>query len=71
MDRLLTVKEAARQLSVTTAFLYLQIESGLISHVRVGNRAIRLEQKELDDYITRGRHPTNKRTARLLGRVSR
>jgi len=66
MTALLTVAEAAKQLHVTPAFLYTQIEGGLISHIRVGNRAIRLEQSALDDYVARGRFPASERTRKLL-----
>ena len=66
MTTLLTVKQAAQQLHVTPAFLYLQIQAGLISHVRIGTRAIRIEQSALDDYVQRGRFPASERTRKLL-----
>ncbi len=68
MTTLLTVGDVAEQIGVSKEFVYLQIEAGLLAHVRVGTRSIRLEQTAVDEYIARGRHAISERTTRLLKR---
>lgn len=51
-DRLLTTKEAARYLGVSTAFLERDRHEGAdIPFVRVGSRAVRYRVAELDLFI--------------------
>ncbi|HUT03795.1 MAG TPA: helix-turn-helix domain-containing protein [bacterium] len=69
MHDLLTVKQAAKLLGVSPQLVYLQIQAGLLAHVRVGTRTIRIEQADLDAYLASGHQPANERTARLLGRA--
>jgi len=51
-ERLLTTKEAARFLGVSAAFLERDRWAGArIPFVRVGSRAVRYEQSQLDAFI--------------------
>jgi len=50
---LLTVREAAARLRVSTATVYALCERGELRHVRVSN-AIRLRVEDLEDFIRRG-----------------
>jgi len=50
--RLLTVREVAARLAVSTATVYSLCERGQLRHVRVSN-AIRVEPAELDAFIAR------------------
>lgn len=55
-DRLLSTKEAARFLGVSTAFLERDRWAGArIPFVRVGSRAVRYEQSALAEYIAKQR----------------
>ena len=50
--RLLTTKEASKILGVSTAFLERDRWAGAkIPFIKVGSRAIRYRQSDLDDYI--------------------
>jgi excisionase family DNA binding protein len=52
-DRLLTVKEVARQLGVCTAIVYRVCERGDLPHVRVAT-AIRIRPADLADFVANG-----------------
>ena len=51
-DSLLTVKEAARRLKVSTATVYALCESGRLPHVRVSTHSIRIPDIELNAYVS-------------------
>ncbi len=53
-DHLLSVREVADRLGVSTATVYKLCERGELTHVRVSN-AIRLAPADLVDFIARGR----------------
>ncbi len=53
-DRLLTVRETAARLSVTTATIYALCERGELPHIRVSN-AIRISPEDLAAFIGRSR----------------
>ena len=53
-DHLLSVREVAARLSISTATIYMLCERGELSHVRVSN-AIRIAPADLVDFIARGR----------------
>lgn len=51
-NKLLTTKEAAIRLGVSAAFLERDRWAGaIIPFVRVGSRAVRYRQEDLDDYV--------------------
>ena len=49
-ERLLTVREVARRLAVSTATIYALCERGQIRHVRISN-AIRIELAKVEAFI--------------------
>jgi excisionase family DNA binding protein len=49
--RLLTVREVAEHLALSTATVYAMIERGELAHARVSN-SIRITPAELDRYLT-------------------
>lgn len=53
---LLTVRDVARQLNVSTATVYKLVSSGQLAHVRISN-AIRVDQEDLGTFFLRGRRP--------------
>jgi excisionase family DNA binding protein len=53
-DNLLTVREVAARLSVSTATVYKLAERGELPHVRVSN-ALRFEPAELASFVAAGR----------------
>jgi excisionase family DNA binding protein len=50
-DSLLTVKEAARRLKVSTATVYSLCESGRLRHVRISTHSIRIAAIDLKAYV--------------------
>lgn len=53
-EKLLTTKEAARHLGVSTAFLERDRWAGArIPFYRIGSRAVRYRKTDLDDYVER------------------
>jgi excisionase family DNA binding protein len=50
---LLTVRQVAERLHLSTGWVYRQIESGEIGHVRVGDNSIRVSAADLDRYLRR------------------
>jgi len=54
LDHLLSVREVAARLGVSTATVYTLCESGELRHVRISN-AIRIAPADLVDFIARGR----------------
>ena len=54
-DILLTVKEAARLLKVSTATVYSLCESGRLPHVRISTHAIRIFESDLGTYLEKCR----------------
>jgi len=52
-DRLLTVRDVADRLSVSTATVYALVDRGELAHVRVSN-AIRISPAALTAYLERG-----------------
>jgi excisionase family DNA binding protein len=50
-DRLLSVREVAERLSVSTATVYALCERGELAHIRVSN-AIRVAPRNLEAFIT-------------------
>lgn len=53
--RLLTVKEAALRLRVSTATVYGLCERGRLPYIRISTHAIRIAEEELSAFV-RGRH---------------
>ncbi len=51
-DRLLTVRDVAERLAVSTATVYALVERGELAHVRVSN-AIRIARSDLITYLER------------------
>ena len=52
--KLITIADAAEQISVSTDTIRRLINRGVLSCVRVGSRAVRVKQTEIDAYIERG-----------------
>jgi excisionase family DNA binding protein len=50
-DSLLTVKEAARRLKVSTATVYALCEGGKLAYTRVSTHSIRILQADLAAYV--------------------
>jgi excisionase family DNA binding protein len=57
IERLYTVKEAARALKVTPAWIYRLSAAGLIESIRWRGSAIVFPKSALHDYIRRQAHP--------------
>ncbi|WNG31858.1 helix-turn-helix domain-containing protein [Cystobacter fuscus] len=53
-ERLLTVREVAERLSISTATVYRLCERGELSHVRVSN-ALRISVASLEAFLALGR----------------
>ena len=53
-DNLLSVRQVAARLGVSTATVYALCEKGALAHVRVSN-AIRVAPADLDQFIADGR----------------
>jgi len=51
---LLTVRDVAARLRVSTARVYALIESGELTHLRLGNNTIRVSEADLAAYLARG-----------------
>jgi excisionase family DNA binding protein len=56
-DPLLTVKETAERLKVSTATVYALCESGRLAFVRISTHAIRVPAGDLDEYVRGQRVP--------------
>jgi excisionase family DNA binding protein len=52
-DLLLTVRQVATRLSVSTATVHRLIEARDLGHVRIGQRAIRVRRSAVADYLER------------------
>lgn len=50
---LLTVRQVAERLQLSTGWVYRRIEAGDIAHVRVGQNQIRVSAPDLDGYLRR------------------
>jgi excisionase family DNA binding protein len=50
-DSLLTVKEAAERLKVSTATVYALCESGRLAYLRISTHAIRIAATDLVGYV--------------------
>jgi excisionase family DNA binding protein len=50
-DSLLTVKEAARRLKVSTATVYALCESGRLAYLRISTHAIRIADGDLGRFL--------------------
>ena len=55
---LLTVKQVAERLTVSASCIYQLVETGRLSHHRigVGRGAIRFSEQDIDDFLTDARH---------------
>jgi excisionase family DNA binding protein len=51
-DLLLTVKEAARRLKVSTATVYSLCESGRLPYARISTHSIRIAESDLKGYVS-------------------
>jgi excisionase family DNA binding protein len=51
-DALLTVKEAALRLKVSTATVYALCESGRLPYVRISTHSIRIAESDLKGYVS-------------------
>jgi excisionase family DNA binding protein len=59
---LMTVKEVASALGVSTATVYKLCETGRLQHVRVSDHSIRVVQADLVAFVARNRgHDRNRR----------
>ena len=47
----LSSRQVARLLGVSRSFVYDEIKAGRLPHVRIGQRRIVIEQRELDRYL--------------------
>ncbi len=56
-DFLLTVKEAARRLKVSTATVYTLCASGRLPHSRISTHSIRIAESDLKAYSLACRSP--------------
>lgn len=66
-DKLLTTKEAARHLGVSEAFLERDRWAGArIPFVKIGSRAVRYQQIELEAYIQQQRRHSTSEMGREL-----
>jgi len=52
MNTMITVSEAARQLGVTPATVYVWVKSGKIAYVRYTSKTIRIPQSAIDKLMT-------------------
>ncbi|WP_108668637.1 helix-turn-helix domain-containing protein [Euzebya rosea] len=50
---LLSIREAADRLSVSTATVHRLIQVRDLDHLRLGRRTIRIRESALNDYLTR------------------
>jgi excisionase family DNA binding protein len=48
------VRDVAARLRVSTARVYALIESGELTHLRLGNNTIRVSEADLAAYLARG-----------------
>jgi excisionase family DNA binding protein len=56
LDRLLTVRQVAEQLGISTATVYALVERGELGHVRVSN-AIRIALADVSAFVAASSHP--------------
>lgn len=68
--RLLTVREAADQLSLSIASIYEMVRAGRLPAVRVGRRggAIRIRPEDLEDFLQASSQQTQKQSAPRVAR---
>jgi excisionase family DNA binding protein len=59
VDRLLTVKEAAARLRLSTATVYALCERGVLRHVRISTHAIRIVESDLVGFVRSRRSDEN------------
>lgn len=52
-DRLLSIREVADRLHVSTATVHRLIQARDLDHLRLGRRTIRIPESALHDYLTR------------------
>jgi excisionase family DNA binding protein len=52
---LLKVEQVARQLSVTPRIVYKWISEGRLAGIRVGEKLVRVDERELDFFLNRER----------------
>lgn len=62
----LSVKEAAKQMGVSTATIYALCDSGQLRHRKIG-RAIRIQPQDLRDYMDTTQHEAAPTSFPLLG----
>ena len=51
MTNLLTIKEVASRLKMNKFTIYRKVESGELPSVRLGSRAVRVDEKDLNAWI--------------------
>ena len=66
MEELLTVKQAAAELQAGIGFIYECCDAGLLEHVRLGTRSIRIPRAALEAFIEKGRKKVCERNVALL-----
>jgi excisionase family DNA binding protein len=59
LDRLLTVRQVAEQLGVSTATVYALVDRGELVHVRVSN-AIRIAAADVSAFVAASTHPAKR-----------
>ena len=50
-DRMLSVGQVAQRLNLSESYVYQLLDSGRITHYRLGARAIRVKASDLDKYM--------------------
>jgi len=50
-DKLLTINEVAKRLGVHRNTVYIWIDKGLLKGRRIGSRALRVTEQDLEDFI--------------------
>ena len=60
VETYLSVAQAAKKIGVSARLIYKLVNSGALTHVRVGHRII-IPKSELEDYLNRNRFSAFKR----------
>jgi excisionase family DNA binding protein len=62
-SELLTIKEAARVLTISPGYLRVWVADGLIGHVRVGPRCIRIKPSEIERFLAAAEIPAKEQSS--------
>ncbi len=58
-DELLKPSGVARKLAVTSRYVLLLAERGRLGCVRIGSKAVRFRQEDVEAFVNAHRHPAN------------